>query len=107
MTKRMVRIEEIFVAPEESFTPDRWIESDDLQFGKTTVIDGEHWVVVEVKEPAEKRIRINTSVIELKGNHIKVFRKGEQVKAILARDISALELFERECINELAKHINK
>ena len=55
----------------------------------------------------EKRVRINTSVIVLEGNHIKVFRKGEQVKAILARDISALELFERECINELAKHINK
>ena len=103
MAKRMVRIEEVFVAPDEDFTPNRWIESDDLQFGKTTVIDGEHWVVVEVKEPTKKRVRINTTVIELVNGNINVYRAGTQVKAILAKDISAYEIFKRECRLELER----
>lgn len=53
----------------------------------------------------EKRIRINTSVVELNGRNINVFRKGVQVKTILAIDIPAIELFERECQLELSRHI--
>lgn len=52
-----------------------------------------------------KRIRINTSVVELNGRNVNVFRKGEQVKTIIAIDIPAQELFERECQSELARHM--
>lgn len=50
MTKRMVRIEEVFVSPEGDFSPNVWIESDTLQYADTTICSDEAWVVVEVKE---------------------------------------------------------
>lgn len=50
MTKRKVRIEEVFCGVDEEFSKDTWIESDELQYADAYFKDNEHWIVVEINE---------------------------------------------------------
>lgn len=55
----------------------------------------------------EKRIRINSSVIELKDGVITVYRKGEVVKTVKTNGYDDVIHLQAECTIETMFYINK